>query len=49
MPVLPPGKNRNLTEDDMAILCCIGIGIDDDNDSAPEDVLTIARAGTTRW
>ena len=30
-PVLTSGKISNPTEDDMDVLCCIGIKIDDNN------------------
>ena len=30
-PVLPPGKITNPTEDDMDVIRCIFISIDDDN------------------
>ena len=37
MPVLPSGQNMNPTAEYMAILRYIGITIDEDNDTAPEN------------
>ena len=38
LPVLPSGTNSNPTEEDMGVIFCIGITIDDSNDSTPENV-----------
>ena len=35
LPVLKSVQYINLKEEDMAILCCIGITIDNNNDPAP--------------
>ena len=34
-PVIPLGKFSNPTKEDMAVLCCIGIIIDYNNDPVP--------------
>ena len=39
LPVLPSGQIMNPTEEDVAILHCIGITIGDDNYPAPETIL----------
>ena len=38
LPVLPSGKITNPMEDDMDVLRCISIKIDDGNDPAPENL-----------
>ena len=38
MPVLPSGKNTNLTEEDMTIICFVKITADADNGPTPENM-----------
>ena len=40
MHVLPSRQNINTIEDNMSILRCIGIAIDDDNDTEPGNIPT---------